>query len=64
MTKAELSKFKKILEAKRDELEQIVRKRDAMHWMKYNMQPSANSPFEILTANPSCFAACVQLFAA
>jgi DnaK suppressor protein len=30
MTKAELSKFKKILETKRDELEQIVRKRDAI----------------------------------
>jgi DnaK suppressor protein len=30
MTKTELSKFKKILETKRDELEQIVRKRDAI----------------------------------
>jgi DnaK suppressor protein len=30
MTKTELSKFKKILEAKREELEQIVRKRDAI----------------------------------
>jgi DnaK suppressor protein len=30
MTKAELSKFKKILEAKQEELEQIVRKRDAI----------------------------------
>jgi DnaK suppressor protein len=30
MTKQELSKFKKILEAKRDELEQVVRKRDAI----------------------------------
>ena len=30
MTKTELNKFKKILEAKQDELEQIVRKRDAI----------------------------------
>ena len=30
MTKTELSKFKKILETKRDELEQIVRRRDAI----------------------------------
>jgi DnaK suppressor protein len=30
MTKQELSKFKKILEVKRDELEQVVRKRDAI----------------------------------
>jgi DnaK suppressor protein len=30
MTKTELSKFKKILEAKKEELEQIVRKRDAI----------------------------------
>lgn len=30
MTKSELSKFKKILEAKQEELEQIVRKRDAI----------------------------------
>ncbi len=30
MTKSELSKFKKILESKRDELEQIVRNRDAI----------------------------------
>ena len=30
MTKQELSKFKKILEAKRDELELVVRKRDAI----------------------------------
>jgi DnaK suppressor protein len=30
MTKAEVSKFKKILETKRDELEQIVRRRDAI----------------------------------
>jgi DnaK suppressor protein len=30
MTKAELSKFKKILEARQEELEQIVRKRDAI----------------------------------
>jgi DnaK suppressor protein len=30
MTKQELSKFKKTLEAKRDELEQVVRKRDAI----------------------------------
>jgi DnaK suppressor protein len=30
MTKAELSKFKKILEARQEELEQVVRKRDAI----------------------------------
>jgi len=30
MTKTELNKFKKILETKRDELEQIVRRRDAI----------------------------------
>src|SRR5262249_35835276 len=30
MTKTELNKFKKILETKQDELEQIVRKRDAI----------------------------------
>jgi DnaK suppressor protein len=30
MTKTEVSKFKKILEAKQEELEQIVRKRDAI----------------------------------
>ena len=30
MTKAELTKFKKILEAKQDELERIVRNRDAI----------------------------------
>lgn len=30
MTKTELNKFKKILEAKQDELEQIVRNRDAI----------------------------------
>ncbi len=30
MTKTELNKFKKILESKRDELEQVVRNRDAI----------------------------------
>jgi len=71
MTKTELNKYKKILETKQEELERIVRNRDAITIEKSadaldEVQHAANASwqFVILIGSPTCLGTSGQPFAA